>query len=63
LKKPVFFKNLQVFSFEKPQVLLEKPAGLTCVEKTCLKPWRKISPVFDYLLRRSLMFRLIDQMK
>jgi hypothetical protein len=38
LKKPVFLKNLQVFSFEKLQVLLKKPAGVTCVEKTCLKP-------------------------
>jgi hypothetical protein len=34
----VFLKNLQIFSFEEPQVLLKKPAGKTCVEKTCLEP-------------------------
>jgi hypothetical protein len=37
-EKTCVLKNLAGFSYKKPQVLLKKPAGLTCVEKTCVKP-------------------------
>jgi hypothetical protein len=39
----VFLKNMQDFSYEKPQVLLKKPAGSTCVEKTSVKENQSIT--------------------
>jgi hypothetical protein len=42
LKKPVFSKNLQVFSFEKPQVLLKNLQVKPVLEKPVSSPVLKL---------------------